>query len=147
MSDGDATRQYATFFVGGSYYGIEVQQVQEVLYEQRTTPVPLTSADVSGLINLRGQIVTAIDLRRRLGIRSRNPSDHEYVVVIRTPTGPLSLVVDSIGDVVTVDPNTIEMPPATLRGDARSLVLGVHLLDSQILQVLNVDRLLALVAA
>jgi purine-binding chemotaxis protein CheW len=102
--------------------------------------VPLAPTAVMGLINLRGQIVTAIDLRRRLGLAER-PAGHEPMnVVMRTDDGAVSLAVDEIGDVIEVHANTFEPMPDTLRGAVRELVRGVHKLDGQLLLVLDSSR-------
>lgn len=146
MPAGDRAATYSTFHVGANYFGIDVREVEEVLAHPPTTPVPLTGEEVRGLINLRGRIVTAVDLRRRLGLRPVDDDREPFVVVVRTPTGPLGLVVDEIDDVVVVDTDALE-PPPTRRGEARELVTGVHLLEHRLLQVLDVERLVAVVAA
>lgn len=137
MSD---STQYCTFWVDSLYLGIDVHKVQEVMRSLDTTLVPLAPASVVGLINLRGQIVTAIDLRRRFGLAER-PADHEPMnVVMRTDDGAVSLAVDEIGDVIEVDANTFEPIPDTLRGALRELVRGVHKLEGQLLLVLDSSR-------
>ena len=118
--------QYCTFYVDGLFFGVEVLRVQEVIRFQEMTPVPLASNVVSGLINLRGQIVTAIDLRRRLALADRDLAELPMNVVIRTDDGAVSLLVDQIGDVLEVDADSYERPPETLSGIARQLVLGVY---------------------
>lgn len=130
-------RQFCTFHVDGLLLGIDVQQVQEVIRYQRMTRVPLAAAAISGLINLRGQIVTAIDLRQRLGLSSRPVDALPMNVVIRTDDGAVSLLVDEIGDVTHVDEESFEPPPPTLRGGARALVTGAFKLSQQLLLVLD----------
>ena len=132
--------QYCTFYVEGLFFGVEVLRVQEVIRFQEMTPVPLASHVVSGLINLRGQIVTAIDLRRRLGLPDRDSSELPMNVVIRTDDGAVSLLVDQIGDVLEVDTDSYERPPETLSGVARQLVLGVYKLKDNLLLILNTDQ-------
>jgi len=129
--------QYCTFYLDGLYFGVEVQQVQEVIRYQELTRVPLASPVVSGLINLRGQIVTAIDLRRRLSLRSRPDRSHPMNVVVRTTEGIVSLLVDEIGDVIEVPRDQFEAPPETLFGAARSLIEGAYKLDGELLLILN----------
>ncbi len=136
--------QLCTFHVDSLYLGISVVQVQEVLREQETTPVPLAPDSISGLMNLRGQIVTAIDLRVILGLPPRPADHHAMNVVIRTADGAVSLMVDEIGDVIETGEDTFEPPPDTLTGTARHLVLGVHKLPGALLHVLDVDRVLTL---
>ena len=92
---------------------------------------------VRGLINLRGQIVTAFDLHRRLGLAERRPDFVPMNVVVRTEDGPVSFLVDEIGDVVEVSPEQFETPPNTLRGPARLLIQGAYKLPGQLLLVLD----------
>src|ERR1700760_3596719 len=100
--------QYATFVVEDLFFGIDVLRVQEVLRYQQMTRIPLAPAVAGGLINLRGQIVTAIDMRCRLGLRPRSSEALPMNIVVRTEDGPVSLLVDEIGDVVEVDPDSSE---------------------------------------
>lgn len=137
-------RQYCTFFLNGTYFGIDVLQVQEVIRFQEMTRVPLAPAVVRGLINLRGQIVTALDLRRRLDMPDR-PNDRQPVnVVVSTDDGAVSLLVDEIGDVLRVSETAFEPPPDTLRGPARELIRGAYKLDGRLLLILNTERAVAL---
>ena len=142
--------RYATFLVGELYFGVDVLRVQEVLRRQPMTPVPGADAAIAGLINLRGQIVTAVDLRRRLGLPPRTPGpeltpDSELLnVVLQGDDGAVSLLVDEIGDVIEVDPDAFEDPPPTLSGAAREAVRGVYKLDGRLLLALSADRMLSL---
>lgn len=138
---------YCTFQLDGLFFGVEVLAVQEVIRYQRMTNVPLAPDVVSGLINLRGQVVTAVDLRRRLGMPARPEGDLPMNVVVRTDDGPVSLLVDEIGDVLEVDDASFEAPPETLEGTARELVTGVYKLDGRLLLVLDVDKALRLPVA
>jgi purine-binding chemotaxis protein CheW len=139
--------QFVTFLLADHLFGIEVVKVQEVLRYQRMTPVPLAPPDVAGLINLRGQIVTAIDLRCRLGMPERTDDHLPMNVVVRTPEGSLSLLVDQIGDVIEVSEESFELPPATLTGQARQLVQGAYKLHDRLLLVLDTERAVGLEAA
>jgi len=129
--------QYCTFYLEGLFFGVEVQQVQEVIRYQELTRVPLASQMISGLINLRGQIVTAIDLRRRLGLANRPADKLPMNVVVRSDEGAVSLLVAEIGDVIEVQADKFEPPPETLRGSMRQLIAGAFKLDNQLLLVLN----------
>ncbi|MCU0878389.1 MAG: chemotaxis protein CheW [Pirellulaceae bacterium] len=133
------TAQFCTFYLDGLTFGVEVQRVQEVIRYQEMTRIPLASGVVSGLINLRGQIVTAIDLRRRLDLPDRPPEEKPMNVVVRTDDGVVSLLVDEIGDVVEVAADRFESPPETLQGTARNLVQGAYKLDNRLLLVLNTE--------
>ncbi|HZZ73876.1 MAG TPA: chemotaxis protein CheW [Pirellulales bacterium] len=134
------TRLYCTLYLESYYFGVEVSQVQEVLRYLEMTRIPLAHSVVRGLINLRGQLVTAIDLRRRLELPPREENANPMNVIVRTEDGPVSLLVDRIGDVVEVQEADFERPPETLRGAARSLVLGVYKLAGKLLLILDLDR-------
>jgi purine-binding chemotaxis protein CheW len=136
------SNQFCTFHLDSLFFGIEVQKVQEVIRYQEMTRVPLASPVVRGLINLRGQIVTAIDLRRRLGLAPRPDGRLPMNVVVRTDDGPTSLLVDEIGDVLEVDSNTFERPPETLKGSARELIRGAYKLKDRLLLTLDTERAL-----
>ncbi len=136
-------RQYSTFAVDGLFFGVDVSLVQELIRYQPMTGVPLAPPVVGGLINLRGQIVTAIDLRTRLQLPSRDPGQLPMNVVLRTDDGAVSLLVDEIGDVLDVTEHSFERPPETLTGVARDLIRGAHKLDGRLLLVLDTDRAVA----
>ncbi len=136
------TQQYCTFYVHGIHLGIEVLKVQEVLRYQTMTRVPLASDVVSGLINLRGQIVTAIDLRKRLSMPPRSPDKNPMNVVVRSDDGAVSLLVDEIGDVMETTAERFERPPQTLTGPRRELFRGVYKFQDSLLLVLDTDRTL-----
>lgn len=138
MSD-DA--QYCTFRLGSLFFGVEVTKVQEVIRYQEMTPIPLAQRTVSGLINLRGQIVTAIDLRRVLEFEDRPADERPMNVVIRTDEGAVSLLVDRIGDVMHVESDSFERVPDTVTGVARDLILGAYKLPDTLLLVLDTDRI------
>lgn len=132
--------QLATFRLDGDLYGVEVEHVQEVLRSQGLTRVPLAPAAVAGLINLRGQVVTAIELRERLGRPPRPEGTDAVVIVVRLHGEAVSLLVDSIADVVDVDADDFEAPPDTLEGPARELIRGAYKLDGQLLLALDVQK-------
>lgn len=136
------SEQFCTFFIEGHFFGVPVRQVQEVIRYQEMTRVPLVPQVVRGLINLRGQIVTAIDLRRRLGMGERPVDQLPMNVVVRTDDGALSLLVDEIGDVLEVDPAAAEAPPDNLGAAARDLISQVYKLKDKLLLVLNPDHTL-----
>jgi purine-binding chemotaxis protein CheW len=136
-------RQLCTFYVDGHHVGIEVTEVQEVIRYQEMTVVPLASHEVQGLINLRGQIVTALDLRRRFGMPERPEDQLPMNVVVRTPDGAVSLLVDEIGDVLEVDDAAFERPPETLDTATRHLVRGAYKLDQGLLLALETKRAVA----
>ena len=132
--------QLCTFYADGLYFGIDVREVQEVLQYQEMVRVPLAADVVQGLINLRGQIVTAVDLRRRLDLAERDLAVDPMNVVVRSDDGAVSLLVDEIGDVVEVEEAAFEPAPENLSGRARELIDGVFKLDGQLLLVLDAQR-------
>lgn len=141
-----STHQLCTFFLDGHHLGINVTQVQEVIRYQQLTPVPLAPPEIRGLINLRGQIVSALDLRLRLGLPERPEGEVPMNVVVRTAEGSLSLLVDRIGDVLEVDDADFEPPPDTLVGLPRQLIKGAYKLDGGLLAVLDTERTIDLAA-
>jgi purine-binding chemotaxis protein CheW len=132
--------QYCTFYLAGHYFGLDVLRVQEVIRYQEMTRVPLASPVVRGLINLRGQIVTAIDLRRRLELDERPAEQLPVNVVVQTDDGAVSLLVDEIGDVLQVPEALFERPPETLKGVARELIRGAYKLPDRLLLILDPER-------
>jgi purine-binding chemotaxis protein CheW len=132
--------QLATFWLDGDLYGVEVAHVQEVLKSQGLTRVPLAPNAVAGLINLRGQVVTAIELRERLGRPPRPEGTDAVVIVVRLHGEAVSLLVDQIADVVDVDAADFETPPDTLDGQARELIRGAYKLSGQLLLALDVQK-------
>jgi purine-binding chemotaxis protein CheW len=140
-------RLYSTFYVDGAHYGVDALDVQEVLRQQPMTRVPLAPEEVRGLINLRGQVVIAIDLRCRLGLAPLESERGSMNLVVRTEDGPISLLVDRIGDVLKVDVDHLEPTPETVAPRHRALMLGVFKLDGGLLHVLDVARATAPTAA
>lgn len=141
-----ATIQVTTFTVRELLFGLDVLDVQEILRPQEMTPVPLAPDVVEGLINLRGQIVTALDLRHRIGLPPRTAEElasrRPMNVVVRTRENAVSLLVDTIGDVVEVDPAGLEPPPDNMTESTRCLVKGIHKLDAHLLLILDLERVL-----
>lgn len=136
-------QQYCTFRVENLYLGISVLDVQEVLYEATVTHVPLADDFVAGLINLRGQIATTVDLRRKLDIPPRTDDETFIHVVVSERGEPASIQVDRISDVITVDAELFEQVPDTMEGPARELILGAFKLDGELLLILDVHKALA----
>ena len=134
------TKQYATFYLDRHLFGVEVSKVQEVIRHQEMTRVPLAASVVTGLINLRGQIVTALDLRRRLQMNDRLDGKLPMNVVVRTGDEAVSLLVDEIGDVLEVEESSFEPPPETLRGEARNLIRGAYKLPERLLLILDTEK-------
>ncbi len=134
-----AVQQFCTFFLDDHCFGVEVEKVQEVLRHQKMTQIPLAPSTVKGLINLRGQIVVAIDLRQCLDFDEREGALSANVV-LRTDDGAVSLLVDRIGDVMETTEDSFEEAPETLTGAAADLVHGVHKLEDTLMLVLDTEK-------
>jgi purine-binding chemotaxis protein CheW len=134
--------QLATFFVAGEMFGIDVKDVQEVLMAQEVTPVPLAPAHVVGLTNLRGQILPALDLRTRLGIEPRSEDAERSNLVVKTSEGPVSLVVDEIGDVIELPSNAWRDVPETVSPMQRQFVRQIVTLEGRIMLRLDLARIM-----
>ena len=136
----EGSNRYATFVVGGHSLGIRVLEVQEVLRRQRLTPVPLAPEVVAGLINLRGQIVPALDMRRVLHLPPPEDGIDSFSVVVGLEHGAVSLQVDEIGDVLELDDSSFEFPPENTDAHLRALLTGVHKLKDRLLLILDTRR-------
>lgn len=140
MSD---KQQFCTFFADDLLFGVAAEQVQEVIRFQPMTPVALAPKATRGLINLRGQIVTAVELRTLLGLTLPTGEYTPMNVVVRTSQGAFSLLVDRIGDVLELDQDSFESPPDTLEGMSRELIAGAYKLSDRLLLTLDIDRLVS----
>ncbi len=136
--------QYVTITVADQIFGIPVLLVRDVLRAQKLTPIPLATSEVAGTLNLRGRIVTAIDVRRRLGLPPRPETEPGMSVVVEHHGEPYSLMVDNVGEVLTLSTQTYERNPATLAPQWREISAGIYRLDDCLLVVVDVDRLLDL---
>lgn len=138
----DADRQVCTFRVDGRWFGLDVLQVQEIVPAQPLTRVPLAHRMVSGLLNLRGQIVTAVDLRRRLGLADRTEGMDSFNVVMQTIDGAVSLIVDDVGDVIDLIAEHLDQPPDGLRGSALDVVKAVYRQPDRLIVILSPEQVL-----
>lgn len=132
--------QYCTFWVADLFFGVSVDEVQEVLRHQPMTPVPRAHEAVTGLINLRGQIVTAVDLRKRLGLPARPVDQVPMNVIVRSRGEVVSLLVDDIGDVIDTAGVDAQPAPSNMPRDVQDVVREVRPLPDAILLVLEADR-------
>lgn len=138
------TEQYCTFELDNLFLALEARRVQEVLRYQPVTEVPLAPHPIRGLMNMRGQIVLIIDLRRRLGLPDLGSEQRPVNVLVRSGDGLASLLVDRVGDVLEIAPDAFEPIPETLDAATRSLLLGAHQLPERLLLQLDVERAVAL---
>ena len=140
MAGMEQPRQYCTFMLDGYYFGVDATAVREVLVDQEVTHVPLAPPVVPGVINLRGDIVTTVDLRRQLELPPRDEGAKSAHVVVSVDSEAVSFLVDQVGEVIAASADSFEPPPDNLRGVARDLILGSHTLESQLLLVLDIAK-------
>lgn len=137
-----ATEQFLSFHVAGQRFGVPILQVSDVLAPQKITCIPLASPAVAGAMNLRGRIVTVIDVRRCLGKPPRG-EDETYMGVVIDLGGELfSLMIDEVGDVLSLSPDIFEGVPATLDTHWRNVAAGIYKLKRDILVVLDAQSLI-----
>ncbi|HNS44144.1 MAG TPA: chemotaxis protein CheW [Alphaproteobacteria bacterium] len=136
------TKEYLTVIIEGQMFGIPILQVQDVLGELKVTKIPLAPPQVAGSLNLRGRIVTAVDVRKCLGLSPLEGTSKRMSVVVNHDDELYSLIIDSVGDVLTLHDKDFEQNPATLDLMWKSVSLGVYRLQGKILVVLDVPKLL-----
>ncbi len=136
------TEEFITFTIAGQLFGIPVLQVQDVLSSYQITRIPLAPPEITGSLNLRGRVVTALDIRQRLGLPPR-PEGAESMSIVAESEGELySLMVDTVGEVLALAQSAYERNPPTLDAKFRAFSDGIYRLDDQLLVVLDVNRLL-----
>lgn len=137
-----ADLQLCTFYLNEHLLGLEVGKIQEIIKTRPMTRVPLAPGYVGGLINLRGQIVAAIDLKKRMNLPALEPSKTQMNIVIQHHEGLISLLVDSVGDIINVDTNQIEHDPHHLPDDLGKMLMGICKTDQFLLMVLDIDHII-----
>lgn len=142
VSSDTTTAEFVTVTVDGQMFGIPVLSVQDVLGPQKITKIPLSPPEIAGVLNLRGRIVTAIDLRRRLRLAGRPEGERGMSVVVEHKGEPYSLIVDSVGEVMALPESAYERNPPTLSARWREISGGIYRLDGKLLVVLEVDKAL-----
>lgn len=141
MGQPTAKQEFVTVRIAKQLMGIAVLDVQDVLSAQKITPVPLAPDWIAGVLNLRGRIVTAIDLRRRLGLPCETPVSELMSVVVESKGEPYSLVIEEIGDVISVDQGQFDQNPVTLSPQWSAVSQGVYRLDNELMIVLDVEQI------
>jgi len=134
--------EYVTVMIGGQLFGLRIGRVQDVFMPERLTRVPLAGAEIAGVLNLRGRIVTAIDMRRRLGLPPRTDARARMAVGVELGAESYGLMIDSVGEVLKLDDATREPNPVNLDARWAGVSGGVHRLDGQLMVILDVDRVL-----
>jgi purine-binding chemotaxis protein CheW len=144
MHDDTDLTEFVTFTIAGQIFGVPIARVQDVFRPARMTRVPLASAEIAGVLNLRGRIVTAIDMRQRLDAKRRAADDVAMAIGIETKGESFGLLVDTVGEVLKLPEVDREPNPINLDRKLAALSAGVYRLDGQLLVVLDVDRVLDL---
>ncbi len=139
---GETMTEYVTVVLGGQLFGLPISRVQDVFMPERVTRVPLAQPEIAGVLNLRGRIVTAIDMRCRLGLSRRDETRPPMAVGIECKGESYGLLINSVGEVLKLDDNTREPNPVNLDTGLAQISAGVHRLDKRLLVILDVDRVL-----
>ena len=134
--------EYVTALIGGQLFGLPILRVQDVFAPELLTAVPLSPPEVAGVLNLRGRIVTLIDMRCRLGLGSRENGQQSMAIGVESRGESYGLLIDSVGEVLKLDNQSWEPNPSNLDARLASVSTGIYRLDSQLLMVLDVDRVL-----
>ena len=140
----DDVTEYVTVFIGGQLFGLPISRVQDVFMPERLTRVPLSSQEIAGVLNLRGRIVTVVDMRARLGLPKNDEGKPPMAVGVDLRGESYGLLIDTIGEVLRLSESSCEENPVNLDPRMAKLAGGVHRLDGQLMVVLDVDRVLEL---
>ncbi len=142
LAQNERTEDYLTIIIAGQLFGIPVLQVQDVLREQSVTKIPLAPPQIVGSLNLRGRIVTAINVRKCLDLERKNDNNKSMSVVIEHNHDLFSLIIDEVGDVLGLEYDLIEKNPGTIDQRWRDVSNGIYQLDSELLIIMDVSKLL-----
>ena len=134
--------EYVTAMIGGQLFGLPIVRVQDVFIPERLTRVPLAPPEIAGVLNLRGRIVTLIDLRRRFGLGQRDDGEPVMAIGVESRAESYGLLIDSVGEVLKLDDAAREPNPINLDQRLARVSAGIHRLDGQLLIVVDVDRVL-----
>ncbi|MBK5655315.1 MAG: chemotaxis protein CheW [Rhizobium sp.] len=140
-----AMAEYVTAVIGGQLFGLPISRVQDVFMPERLTRVPLATSEIAGVLNLRGRIVTVIDMRARLGLPKADDGQPPMAVGVDQRGESYGLLIDQIGEVLRLPDDSRQDNPVNLDPRMAKLAGGVHRLDGQLMVVLDVDRVLELV--
>jgi len=144
MQDDTDFTEFVTFTIAGQLFGLPIARVQDVFKPARLTRVPLAGVEIAGVLNLRGRIVTAIDMRQRLDVKKREASAAPMAIGIEAKGESFGLLVDTVGEVLKLPDADRESNPINLDRKLAALSGGVYRLDGQLLVVLGIDRVLDL---
>jgi purine-binding chemotaxis protein CheW len=143
----DGVTEYVTVMLDGQLFGLPIARVQDVFMPDRLTRVPLAAPEIAGVLNLRGRIVTAVDLRLRLRMPPRNDGRPPMAVGIELKGESYGLLIDAVGEVMKLANSTREANPVNLDARLAGVSAGVHRLEGQLMVILDVDRVLDMTAA
>jgi purine-binding chemotaxis protein CheW len=141
-NDDSGVTEYVTATIGEQLFGLPIARVQDVFMPERLTRVPLASAEIAGLLNLRGRIVTAIDMRARLGLPKSEAGGLPMAIGVDLRGESYGLLIDSVGEVMQLADAERESSPANLDPRLARMTAGIHRLDGRLLVILDVDRVL-----
>jgi purine-binding chemotaxis protein CheW len=144
MSAPDLVSEYVTATIGGQLFGLPISRVQDVFVPDRMTRVPLAPPEVAGILNLRGRIVTMVDMRRRLDLEPLQSGGLRMAVGIECKGESYGLLIDTVGEVLNLPANSREDNPVNLDARLARVSAGIHRLEGKLLIVLDVDRVLAI---
>ncbi len=144
MHDDTDYTEFVTFTIDGQTFGLPIACVQDVFKPSRITKVPLAAGEIAGVLNLRGRIVTAIDMRHRLEVKRREERDASMAIGIEAKGESFGLLVDAVGEVLKLPEAQREPNPINLDRKLAVLAAGIYRLDGQLLVVLDIDRILDL---
>jgi len=136
------SKTYSTFYIDDFYFGILTTDVTELTKENEITSVPLAPSEVFGLINLRGRIVTAINMRQRLGMTNTPYSPKNITVFLEHKGELFGLLVDGVSDILELDESSFEAPPSNLPHSAKEMILGVYKLSDKLLFILDPAKII-----
>jgi purine-binding chemotaxis protein CheW len=138
----DETIQYVTIYISDQLFGLPISRVHDVFVPESMTRVPLSRPEVAGVLNLRGRIVTAIDMRRRLGLKPLADVENLMAIGIEFKEESYGLIIDSVGEVLDLSESSKEAVPSNLDPRWAEIAAGVHRLDNNLMVILDVDRVL-----
>lgn len=138
-----STQEYITVMIGDQLFGLPILEVQDVFMPEAITAVPLSGEDVAGVLNLRGRIVTAIDMRKRLGLQDLPDGTPRMAVGIESNGESYGLIIDKVGEVYRLSDDSFEANPVNLDPRWAAISAGVHRLDGSIMVIVDVEKILA----
>jgi purine-binding chemotaxis protein CheW len=134
--------EFVTAWISGQLFGIPITRVHDVFEAERITHVPLAPSEISGVLNLRGRVVTALDMRKRLGLPPRENITKQMAIGIDHDGEAYGLLVDSMGEVLKLAPDALDAVPINLQNDWAAIAAGIYRLEDRLMIVLDVDRIL-----